>query len=368
VDLLTATKELSEAAGVSGFESEVQSLIRTQWEPFVDEFRQDALGNLIAVRRGNTPAGESRRSVMLATHCDEIGLMITGITEGFLRITEVGGIDPRVLPGQEVTVHGRQAVAGIIGLRPPHLMQPAERKKPVPLSELFVDVGLSQEEAESLFDVGDPITLRVEATELRGERLTGKALDNRVSVAAAGYCLSLLKGMNHSWDVYAVATSQEEVGLRGAIVSTYGLMPDLAIAIDVTFGAAPGLPETETFKVDGGPTIGFGPNAHPAMYTMLVDAAKAIEMPYQMEPIPGRSGTDGWALQVSRSGIPTALIGIPLLNMHTPVEVVAIPDVRRTGRLLAEFIRGLDSSSLDAMTFSLPGDEDEETASAGATC
>lgn len=361
MDLLAATKALSEAAGVSGFESEVQTLIRTQWEPFVNEFRQDALGNLIAVRWGSMPAGEQRRSVMLATHCDEIGLMITGITEGFLRITSVGGIDPRVLPGQEVTVHGRQSAPGIIGLRPPHMISAAERKKPAPLSELFVDVGMSQEKAEALFDVGDPITMRVEATELKGDRLAGKSLDNRVSIAAAGYCLSLLKDMNHSWDVYAVATSQEEIGLRGAIVSAYGLAPDLAIAIDVTFGAAPGLSETETFKVDGGPTLGYGPNIHPAMHTTLVNAAKALELAYQVEPVPGCSGTDAWALQVTQSGIPTGLIGIPLLNMHTPVEVVAMSDVRRTGRLLAEFIRGLDSSSLDAMTFPLPGDIEDVT-------
>jgi tetrahedral aminopeptidase len=362
VDLLPAVKALSDAAGVSGFESEVRALVRAQWEPFVDEFREDALGNQIAIRRGNAPAGEPRRAIMLATHCDEIGLMVTGIQEGFLRVTDVGGFDPRVLPGQEVIVHGRQSVPGIIGLRPPHVTLPEERDQPVPLSELFVDVGMTQEAAESTFDPGDPITMHVQATELRGERLTGKALDNRVSVAAAGYCLSLLKGMQHSWDVYAVATSQEEVGLRGAIVSAYGLAPDLAIAIDVTFGAAPGLPETETFKMDGGPTIGFGPNVHPAMHTALVDTANALEMSYQVEPLPGSSGTDGWALQVSREGIPTAIVSIPVLNMHTPVEVVAIADVRRTGRLLAEFIRNLDSSTLDAMAIPLPGDPDAASA------
>ena len=368
MDLLAAVKELSDAAGVSGFESEVQALIREQWSPFVDEFRQDALGNLIAVRRGRVPAGQQRRSIMLATHCDEIGLMVTGIERGFLRVTSVGGVDARVLPGQEVTVHGRQSVAGVIGLRPPHLVPPAEREKPVPLSELFVDVGMTQETAGTLFEVGDPISLRVEATELRGERLAGKALDNRVSVAAAGFCLSLLQNMNHTWDVYAVATSQEEIGLRGAIVSAFRLMPDVAIAIDVTFGEGPGLPESETFKLDGGPTIGFGPNVHPAMYAALIDAAKSLEMDYQVEPLPGGSGTDGWALQVTREGIPTGVVSIPVLNMHTPVEVVSVPDIRRTGRLLAAFVSSLDETHIDLMTSPLPempASDDEKNASAG---
>ena len=357
MDLLASVKALSQASGVSGFESEVQIEIRKQWAPFVDEFRRDALGNLIAMRRGNVAAGHPRHAIMLATHCDEIGLMVAGIEQGFLRVASVGGMDVRMLPGQEVVVHGRQPVPGIIGLRPPHLVHAEERSKPIPLEDLFVDVGMGQNAAENLVEVGDPVTLQVEATELRGERLAGKALDNRVSVGAAGLCLSLLQQMTHSWDVYAVATSQEEIGLRGALVSAYGLMPDVAIAIDVTFGAGPGLPEAETFKLDGGPAIGVGPNVHPAMYTALADAAKSLEMAYQVEPLPGRSGCDGWALQVSRSGVPTAIVSIPLLNMHTPVEVVALSDVRRTGRLLAEFIKNLDDESLDRMAFSLPGND-----------
>lgn len=354
MELVEIVKALSEAPGIAGFEGPVQALIRSYWEPYVHEFRTDALGNLIGLRRGQRPADAPARSIMLATHCDEIGMMVTGIEEGFLRFTSVGGIDARVLPGQEVTVFGRQVLPGVIGLRPPHLTPAEERQKIVPMDALFVDVGLSQEQAQTLVSIGDPIAFRVPALELENERVAGKAFDNRASVAAATACLMNLHTMHHTWDVYAVATTQEEIGLHGAIVSAYGIAPDVAIAVDVTFGEGPGLSEAETFALGGGPVIAIGPNVHPVLHQALVEAAKTLEIAYQIEPMPGHSGTDGWAIQVAREGIPTAVLSIPAQNLHSPVEVISLKDIRRAGRLLAHFISTLNEEFVRRLSFDLP--------------
>jgi len=257
----------------------------------------------------------------------------------------VGGFDPRVLLGQEVLVHGRQTLPGIIGSRPPHVLSQEERTRPVPLEEMFIDVGLSEQSAREVVQTGDVVTLHRSFLEFKakgnGRLVTGKALDDRAAVALLVLVLDALAGLRHTWDVYAVATVQEEVGLRGAITSAYGVAPDLAIAIDVTQGDTPGVSEVETMKVGGGPAIGFGPNIHPAVFDRLVQTAKTYEITHQIEPIPGASGTDAWAIQVTREGIPTGLVSLPLRYMHTVVETGALSDLERAARLLSLFIAGL---------------------------
>jgi endoglucanase len=210
------------------------------------------------------------------------------------------------------------------------------------MDKLFIDVGMGEEELERLVRVGDLVTLRRRFTQLQGDLVTGKAFDDRAAVASILVCLEGLASIRHVWDVYAVATVQEEVGLRGAITSAYGLAPDMGIAIDVTFGNQPGVSEAESVFIGKGPAIGFGPNIHPKLHQTLVEVAKELEIPYQVEPIPGRSGTDAWAIQVTREGIPTALLSIPLRYMHTSVETLSLKDVERTGRLMAGFIGRLD--------------------------
>lgn len=342
-------KQLTEARGPSGYEAEVREIVREHLGRYADETRTDALGSVIALKRGDGP--EPRPTVMLAGHMDEIALMVTQIDKGFLHITTVGGFDPRVLLGQEVIVHGRRELPGVIVSVPPHFTDAAERDKTVPLDKLFVDVGLPPEQVEKLARVGDLITIHRRYTELSGGWAAGKAMDDRTAVAAIAICLEELTRLKHRWDVYAVATVQEEVGLRGAMTSAYGLAPTVGIAIDVTFGYQPGLLEAETIKMGKGPGIAFGPNIHPQIFDGLEASAKALEMPYQIEPIPGRSGTDAWAIQVSREGVPTGLLGIPLRYMHTSVETVVLKDVERTGRLLAGFIARLDDEFLDALTW-----------------
>jgi putative aminopeptidase FrvX len=353
-------KRLSDTIGLSGHERPVRALVKEEFARYADEVRIDKMGNLIALKRGifpsETSSGEDavRRRIMLAAHMDEIGLMVTGVEDGFLRIAPVGGVDERLLLAQPVTVHGtvngEHDLQAVIASVPPHLLPDQERDQVIPTSKLFVDVGLPPDEVAKRVRVGDLVSFRQQALELKGGLLTGKAMDNRVSVAAVALCLEQLSVMRHTWDVYAVATVQEEVGLKGALTSAFGVNPDVAIAIDVTWGSQPSAPEDQTFPLGKGPTIGVGPNFHPALSEALVETAKGQEIPYHIEPAPGASGTDAWAIQVSREGVPSALLSIPDRYMHSPVEVVAVKDVERTSRLLAHFIAGLTPDFMATLT------------------
>jgi endoglucanase len=346
MDIKQTLKQLTETAGVAGYESTVGSFVADQLTPLSDRIRQDALGNVIALKRGAEPAPGR---IMLAGHMDEIGLIVTKLDKGFLRFTEVGGLDPRVLPGQEVIVHGQEPLPGVIASRPPHVLSREERDKVVPMDKLFIDVGVPESRLTELVSVGDLITIKRDLIELQNGFVAGKAMDNRASVAAIIATMHNLHTLRHTWDVYAVATVQEEVGLKGAITSTYSVNPDVGIALDVTFAQQPGVGEDESVTLDKGGAVAFGPNIHPKLYEKLVAVAQAHEIPYQVEPIPGASGTDAWAMQVTRAGIPTALISIPLRNMHTSVEMLSIKDIERTGRLLALFISELDEQFLETL-------------------
>lgn len=340
-------KQLTEIPGVSGYERAIRERVIEAMDPLVDEVYTDALGNVLARKQGSGTNAPGR--IMLAAHMDEIGLMVTKLDQGFLRFSAVGGIDPSVLPSQEVVVHGRRDLPGLIASRPPHVLPAAERKKPIPMDQLFIDVGLTAEELAEQVQVGDLVSIHQETVTLNDKYATGKALDNRASVATVIQTLRRLQSVQHTWDVYAVATVQEEVGLRGAVTSTYGVNPTLGIALDVTFAPQPGASEEETVQWDKGPAIALGPNIHPKLHERLLETAKAHEIPYSVEVLPGRTGTDAWAMQVTRAGIPTALLSIPIRNMHTPAETILLKDIERTARLLAAFIAALDEETLASL-------------------
>jgi putative aminopeptidase FrvX len=350
VDVKEVFRSLSEAAGVSGYELELAKLIE-QGCPWADETRLDRLGNLIMLKKGQGP--EPRPKVMLAAHMDEIGLVITKIEkEGFLRFSTIGGFDQRVLLAQEVVVHGRQkALTGVIGAKPPHIQAPGEQNKAVKMEDLFIDAGFdSAEEAAEHVRVGDLVTIKRRVSNLQGSFMAGKAFDDRAGVAAILECFKTLSKIDHQADVYGVATVQEEVGLRGAITSTYGIIPDIGIAIDVGFGDSPGLPETDTIKLSKGPGIAMGPHVHPKLHTRMVETAKEWNISYSLDPSPYPGGTDAYAIQVARAGVATILLSIPLRYMHTPVETLDYQDVQRTGRLMAMFIAGLDQEFVEGLT------------------
>jgi putative aminopeptidase FrvX len=350
VEIVPLLKSLSEASGVSGYEDEVRDVVREVFGALSDEVRADAMGNLIALKRGSGEM-EPRRRIMLAGHMDEIGLMVTVLDKGFLRFTQVGGFDVRTLMGQEVVVHGRRDLIGVIGSRPPHVLSPEEREKPVPMDDLFIDVGLSPDALQQAARVGDLITIRRPFIELQNDLVSGKAFDDRAAVAAIAVCLDTLTTLHHRWDVYGVATVQEEVGLRGAFTSTYGIAPDVGVAIDVGFGKQPGVSEEYSIDMGKGPALAVGPNIHPALYQAIKRTAKEHEIPIQIEVTSGGTGTDANAMQITREGIPTALLSIPTRNMHTPIETMSVKDVVRTGRLLAYFIASLDERFMDRLSW-----------------
>jgi len=349
MDPAVLLEKLSEATGVSGYEDAVRDLVRAAFEPVADEMRTDAMGNLIALKRG---AGEKPPGrIMLAGHMDEIGLMVTRVDKGFLRFTQVGGFDVRTLPGQKVTVHGRRELPGVIGCRPPHVLTGDDKNRPVPMDDLFIDVGLPEKELASVVRVGDLITLRRAFSKLLNDRVSGKAFDDRVAVVAIAICLETLRDLRHTWDVYGVATVQEEVGLRGAITGTFGIAPDVGIAIDVGFAKQPGVSPPNRLELDKGPALSYGPNIHPALFREIKQTAETLEIPVQVEVAPRGTGTDANAMQITREGIPTALLSIPERNMHTPIETLCMRDVKRTGRLLANFIARMGDDFMEKLNW-----------------
>ena len=231
---------------------------------------------------------------------------------------------------------------------------PRENQEGVtPLSEILVDTGLTADKLAEQVKVGDVISFAAPPRELQNGLLCAKSLDNRAALAAVTRCLEDLQGRTHLWDVIAVATSQEEVGARGARTSAFALWPDLAVVIDVTHGSGPAvrdLPD-KTYTVGGGPTLILGPNIHPALYAAFTALAERLEIPHASEGTPEHSGTDAFGIQVARAGIPTMVLGLPLRNMHTPVEVISPKDLERTGRLLAEFIASLPANFLETLKF-----------------
>lgn len=346
-DLNTFLKSLISAPGLSGHEEPVRRLIQAEWRSLVDEIRTGGLGSLQALRRGTGP--EPRPSLLLAAHMDAIGMVVARIEDGYLRFSHIGGIDPRVLPGQLVTVHGREDLTGVIASPPDRLLPESLSGKTVPKEHLVVDTGLLPAEVEAVVRVGDLISFAQEPVELSEDVLFGRSLDNRASVAAVTYTLQALQKRALYWDIWAVATVQEEVSLGGAWTSSYGLRPTLALAIDVTFAEGPGSPSHQTYEMEKGLTLGWGPNNHPQLYREFQELAGRLEIPVQMEVMPRQSGTDAMALEIAREGIPTLVLGIPIRYMHTPVELISMKNVVRVGRLIAEFAAGLDADFMDRL-------------------
>jgi putative aminopeptidase FrvX len=348
-DLPQFLTELISAPGLSGYEKPISDLIETAWRPLTDEIHHSRLGSLHALKRGS--ASEPRPSLLFATHMDAIGLMVTGIIEEFLHVTEIGGLDPRVLPGQIVTVHGREDLPGIIVQPPAHLLPSQNHSGPVPLEHLLVDTGLSGRELSRTVRVGDLISFAQPPIQMDGELLAGHSLDNRTSVAALTSCLDALQNRQTVWDVWAVATTQEEETMGGASTSAFQIRPSLAVAIDVTFGASPGSPNHRTFPMGKGPVLGWGPNIHPGLHKAFKSLADGLEIPYKIEVMPRHSGTDAYGLQIAAEGIPTMVLSIPLRYMHTPVEMISMKDITRAGRLLAEFAASLNIDFMDQLVW-----------------
>ncbi|HJJ81773.1 MAG TPA: M42 family metallopeptidase [Methanocorpusculum sp.] len=329
-------EKLSNANGISGAEGAVAKIIRDEIAPYVDEIKTDRMGNLIAVKKGDD------FKIMLAAHMDEIGLMVQYIDEkGFIRFVGVGGWYNPVLVSQRVILHGEKGdILGVLGMKPPHVMEEADRKKPIELANLFIDVGAhSAEEVEAMgITVGTTVTIDRDYQPLAGTVVTGKALDNRVGCAML---IGALKEMESKHTIYAVFTVQEEVGLKGAKTAAFSLNPDVAIATDVTIpGDSPGIERRKAPVFMGeGPVVvmvsasGRGHLADPRMVDWLKKTAKKHDIMIQIEVGDG-GNTDASAINFERGGIPSVPVSVPARYIHSPVEVIDLKDLQGAIELL----------------------------------
>ena len=334
-------EKLSNACGVAGRENEVRELMIQLMKPYADEIVVDKLENVIAIKKGKSPAPK----IMLAAHMDEVGLMVKTITkEGFLQFTKMGGIDDRILPAQKVTIFSRKrAFPGIIGSKPPHIQKEDERKKVMAFDELFIDIGAeSKEDALALgVAVGDPVGFDIKYVQLGRDVVMGKAFDNRAGCVAMIETLKMLEKTDYT--VCAVGTVQEEVGLRGAATAAFGVDPDLAIALDVTVaGDTPGIREFDTStKIGKGPALSISDSGlitHPKVLQWLLDSAEEEKIPYQIEA--GLMGsTDAARIYLTRQGIPSGNISIATRYIHSPVSVLCLKDIENAAKLTVAAIQ-----------------------------
>ncbi len=338
-------RKLCWAIGPSGYEVSVSQVWKEYVEKRADKVYRDALGNTIAVLN---PDKEIK--VMFSAHIDEIGFMIRYIDkDGFLFFSPIGGVDPTIVVGQRVRIMTKDGIVyGVIGKKPIHLMEREEFSKKIKWEDLFVDIGVScEDEAKSLVEVGDVFVVDVELRELAGNRVASKSMDDRIGVYILAKVLESVAGKNIGIGVYFVASVQEEIGLRGAKTGAYGISPDIGIAIDVTFATdSPGIEKKKIgdVRLGAGAVIARGPNIDHGVFEFLVSVAKNNAIPYQIEGIPRATGTDANVIQVSRVGVRTGLVSIPLRYMHTPVEVLDIKDVDAVVRLLSFFIEELSKN------------------------
>jgi endoglucanase len=335
-DFLT---ELLAAPSPSGYEQPAAKIWRSYVKPHVPELTGDVHGNSIAVLN---PAAKFK--FMLAGHIDEIGLIITHIDDkGYISTAQIGGMDPALLIGQRVRIVTQKGdVFGVIGRKAIHQMTPDERKKNVEMENIWIDIGSdSKKDAERRVAVGDPIVVDVLCRELNGDKIVSRATDNKAGAFVVAEVMRQLARRKLNVCVIGVATVQEEIGLRGAITSSYNVSPDAGIAVDVTFSSDhpdTNPKKTGEVKLGKGPVLHRGPNINPVMEAELFKIAKAKKIAYQVTAEPRGTGTDANAMQLARGGAATGLISVPNRYMHTPVEVISTKDLDTTVKLIVEYI------------------------------
>ncbi len=327
----------------TGFEQPIQRVVRARMKEYADMVETDVHGNVIVGL--NTKA---ERKVMLAGHCDQIGFMVKHISDdGYIYVSALGGPDPVVVPGTHAVIYGENSeIPGVFGRKPIHHQKPEERGQgKININDLWIDIGAKdRKEAEKLVQIGDPATFKLGVTELLNGCISSPALDDKAGLFVVMEALRLCARSKLQVALYAVSTVQEEVGLRGAITSCFGVAPDVGIAVDVTFASDnPGHDDKKQApcKLGDGPTISRGPSTNPVVEKRLIEAAKKARIPFQRVPSSRIGGNDGSAIQVSRSGVASSTIGIPNRYMHTQVEVCSLKDLENAAKLLAEFVKGI---------------------------
>jgi len=352
-NLVSLLKDLTDASGVPGQEGEVRSIVEGRLAGLA-ELSRDRLGSVIARKEGSAQAPK----VMFAGHLDEIGFMVTMITDtGFLKFQPLGGWWDQVMLAQRVIVKTRKGdLMGVVGSKPPHILQPEERKKVVEKRDMFIDIGVaSKEEAEAAgVRPGDAIVPVCEFQPLANPKyLMAKALDNRVGCAVVIEILRRLNEVEHPNTAFGVATVQEEVGLRGAQTSAQTILPDVAFAIDTGIaGDTPGIkPEEAQSKLGNGPAIllyDASLVSHTKLRHFVLDVAERAGIPVQFDSIPG-GGTDAGRMHLVGSGAPTLSIAVPVRYIHSHAGIVHVDDLENTVRLMVEVIQNLDAGALSAL-------------------
>ena len=340
--------ELLSTPSPVGFEQQIQKVVRQHMKKYADSIETDLHGNVIIGI--NTKAS---RSVMLAGHCDQIAFIVKHITkDGFIYVATLGGIDLGVVPGSRVVIHSSKgkSVAGVFGRKPIHMQTGDERNSlKFDIDKNWIDIGAkNKKEAEKLLEIGDPVTYKPEVNELGKDFICGPGLDDRVGLFVAMEALKLCKKAKLNVGLYAVSTVQEEVGLRGARTSSYGINPEVGIAIDVTHASDnPGNDNSKAIpcKLGAGPCIAKGPSINPVVAKMLIDTAKKSRIPYQPEPSGRLLGNDSTSIQVARAGVASGSIGIPNRYMHTQVEMCSLSDIENASRLIANFVKGINNKT-----------------------
>ncbi len=330
-DMLEA---LCSAKGVSGVESEAAKIASEMLGRFMPVIA-DVLGSVRGRKEGKGPF------ILLDAHLDQIGLIVTAIDEdGFIKFAKCGGADRRVLAAAEVTVHGKEDIFGVITSTPPHLAKPDEAAKALPFDEMAIDIGMTKEDAEKLVSLGDRVTFNGEYLPLLDNRISSPSVDDRAGVVAVLRCLEILEEKGVDANIGVVFSVQEETGGSGAQTAAFSVQPDEAIAVDVSFASAPGVSAEKYAALGKGAMIGYAPSLDYAMSKSLEEIAKKENIHYQLEVMGGKTGTNCDEIQVSGRGVKTALISVPLRNMHTACEVCDLEDIESTARLMAEYIIG----------------------------
>lgn len=338
-------KVLCETPGISGHEDQIVDVIKKELIPLCDQVKTDALGNLIAYKKAPSKRVEGKSlKVMLAAHMDQIGFMVKSIDEkGFIRFARIGGFDPKTLVAQRVVVHGRKDLIGVIGSKPIHVLEENEKRKAPDFKDFYIDLGLDRAEAEKFVQPGDSITFDRDFLEINHDVVTSIALDNRVGVYAIIEAIRKVK--NQQVDIYIVATSQEEVGLRGATTSSYAIEPDIGLAVDVTIAMdTPGIREEEKGCMMGKGTAIAVMNssmiAHRGLYLYLKEIAERNHIAYQLD-VMERGGTDAGAIQKTRCGSIVGGLSIPTRYIHSVVEMCHQQDIQSTIELLVCFLENI---------------------------
>lgn len=326
----------------SGYERPIQDVVRDFVKPFATEVQTDWHGNVIAAVN---PSGSPR--IMLAGHCDQIGLLVVNIDkDGFLRTAAIGGWDVQQLVGQHMLVWTKSGpVKGVIARKAIHLQTPEDRKQVPEIKDLWIDIGVKNaDEAKELVSVGDPVTFELGMRTLRNNLAAAPGMDNKVGVWVVMRALQLVAAGNPKAAVVSVSTVQEEIGLRGAQTSAYSVDPQLGIAVDVTHATdCPTIDENQhgKIKLGGGPVLYRGPNVNPVVFDRLTSLAKERDIPFQIGGLAKAAGNDSNVMQISRGGVATGLVTIPNRYMHSPVEMISLDDLDNAAKLIADFCLSL---------------------------